>query len=320
MGILVMKRLLTIGGLLAGLSGCVNGVVESNLEREVSGVPALGVAPHVKGPERVNPYFLGLDDKRLQGLREFYLDSRNLKIKEGDISGNRVLLSVGGADGSLGHGYLINDCGLVLTASHVVRDLNQHGLSNGEITTMDGSVYPIRGTELEDEFLDFAIVSAETGMESKTHPLRFTDTLFSPCGSDASFMAVDFTAHGELTYDSFSGKVLCVEDMLKEMEKDNGIRHKGLFLGMLLRKGFVFLDVDLKYGYSGAPVFGELDSEEPIFLGLVQGGLGERDHRFDSYELIDGFTAITSSSRILDGIGVYLREQGALDRIWNLPR
>lgn len=311
---------MTFGGLLAGLSGCVNEVVRSDLERAVSDVPASEQVTVVEGPERINRYFLSLDDRRFDGLREFYLDSRNPKVNEENVLENRVLLSVGGNHGAFGHGYLINDCGLVLTASHVVRDLNQHGLSNGNIITVSGDVYPIRKTELRDDFLDFAIVSAETGMEPKTHPLKFVDTLYSPCGVDASFTAVDFNSSEGFVYNTHSGSILCVEDMLKELDGDSDVTHKGHFMGMFLRKGFVFLNVNLDYGYSGSPVFSGLDSGEPHFLGLVQGGLGKKNHRYNNYEFLDGFTAVTSSSRILDRVGSYLRENGAFEMVWNVPK
>ena len=318
-----MKRLFVVGGLLAGLSGCMT--PEHKLEEAVKEVPTLEIVPPATGFEENFGYYLGFDEKRLLGLRDFYLDSRDYNVREGNVLDNLVLLEVGGPNGGPAHGYLINDCGLVLTNSHVAESLNQYGSVNGKIITRDGEVYPIRRTELDDEFLDFAIVSAETGKEPKTHPLNFIDTTFSPCGFNASFTAVDFMAPEDRVYNPLSGNVWCVFDMIQRMDDINWGGHQGVRMGMLLRKGSVFLDIDSKYGYSGSPVFSDIDSYNPIFLGLVRSGLFKggfigKNPRIPNKELMSGFTAITTSTGIRDGIGDYLREQGVLDASMNIPR
>ena len=311
-----MKRLLAIGGLLAGLSGCV--ASESALEDAISE----GTTEETSSPsetfELSGAYFLRLDDERLSGLRDFYWDSLDYRINEGDVLDNLVVVNVEGINGGRGHGYLINDNGLVLTASHVVENLNKHGLVNGNIITRDGEVYSIRRTGLNNHFLDFAVVSAETGKESKTHPLKFIDTIFAPYDLDASFNVADFSVPGDLVYNSFSGKVLHVVDMIRGREDMKWSDQQGALMGMLLRKGSIFLDTDVEHGYSGSPVFSGIDSNSPTFLGLVRSGLGKGGYvgdnpRIPSHEFMDGFTAITTSRRILEGIGDYLRENGALN-------
>ena len=40
-----------------------------------------------------------------------------------------------------------------------------------------------------------------------------------------------------------------------------------------IRRGFFFISETVNQGYSGAPVFSDIASDNPLFLGLVQGNL-----------------------------------------------
>ncbi len=310
-----MKRLLALSGLVAGISGCaipptenLESTIDNSLEEVVE--ETLVEETAFKKPEKLKPYFLGTDQVRLDGLRDFYLASVNGRTSEKSVKDNLVFISVGEKDEVfLGHGYLINDCGLILTSNHVVEELNRHGETNGIAFTRDDEIYPIRRTELSDIRCDYAILSAETGLESKVHPLNFEQTFTVPCGNNASFLAKDYSTGSELVY-YHEGNVLCVEDIVGSL-RGNGVEkkdHIGKVLGWYLRQGGVFLDVDLKNGHSGSPVFTDIDSDLPSFLGLVRGGVIKKGE----HNMIEGLIAITGASEIQIGILSYLLQEGAL--------
>lgn len=306
----MIKRLLIAGGLLAGLSGC-----GSNVRESITDDPSLlenKLFTNVS--TEMNSSLLISDNIPLQGLRDFYSASIDPNVQDTNIFDNVVILDIVDYNGNKGHGYLINDCGLVLTANHVVKNLNKPGLEslvNGTMINRNGEVFPIKNIELKDEFLDFAIVYVETGKESKAHPLNFSKIKNSPCGMDASFIAVDFSIQGDNVYKFSNGKVLCVDDILEKVKDDKWTQNHSLSLGELALKGSVFLDTNIKYGYSGSPVFSDVGSDRPIFLGLVRCGFLKNEYiggnpRIPSNEFMDGFTAITTSNEILIKIKDYL--------------
>lgn len=306
----LMKGLLVAGGLLGGLFGHFS---NGGLEKSINQGSSLERSSFEKISEGDGLFVLSENELILQGLRDFYSASMDADVQDLDVWDNVVSLNVEGDMGGRGHGYMINDCGLILTANHVVRGLENNPFLNGTVTTREGDLFQIRNTEISDSFLDFAIVYAETGNESKANPLNFLDTSFVPCGNDARFIAMDFSRSEELEYNDLSGNVVCYADILEKLKGDGWTHTHGLYAEEFIRKGSILLDTDLKKGYSGSPVFSNVGIGKPEFLGLVRGGLTKNKYinnnpRTKERVFIDDFTAITTSKGILDNIGNYLED------------
>ena len=273
---------------MAGLS-CAN----PGLENEVLAMPVESKEPISFMENR--EYSLAEDSLRLDALKRFYEDSVNPEIFEKYSEDNLVLVKT---RDYMAHGYMIDDSGLVLTVEHMAKSVNQNGNFNGVVITSDGTEYPIRSTELSNEFIDYAILVAETGKESKTHPLNFVDSSIPLCELDASFFTYgsldvnNLRLHGE-------GYVLCIEHALPVLQNLD-MEHKGIYLEYLLRRGSSFVSKTMHHGDSGAPVFSNLQGDNPLFLGLARATLNE-----EGKEPLD-FGIITSSSDIIYSLKFYL--------------
>jgi hypothetical protein len=94
------------------------------------------------------------------------------------------------------------------------------------------------------------------------------------------------------------GNIMCVqhtENYLTNIEKDV-FSHSGPMLESQLRRGFFFISETVKQGYSGAPVFSDMSSENPKFLGLVQGNL------INNKTIVENLGIVTDGGDIFNGL------------------
>ncbi len=164
---------------------------------------------------------LETDEMRLAALKEFYERS----VKGDDVEKSPleqlVVVSVEYQDeekhkaGFLAHGYLMDDCGLVLTVYHLLQD----GFKTPDhtITVIDQhkNVFPATYTELSDSGKDYAVLKADTQKPPHSHPLRFRE----PPPSTAIFYSRLFLYPADLLFgprlhDRVHGKVVSPSDML----------------------------------------------------------------------------------------------------------
>ena len=125
-------------------------------------------------------YFLKNDKTRFGALEKFISDSFNPGIFESNVNENLVVILT---KDSISQGYMIDDCGLVLTVAHAARDIKRKRDFDSRIYDMKGGVYSVKRTEIFDYFHDYAILVADTNKLQKTHSLNFLNTYERNCGA-----------------------------------------------------------------------------------------------------------------------------------------
>ena len=267
-------------------------------------------------------YLLNNDEERMDALWKFYNASFDKVINDGDFKDNVVIIQTPSVSS---HGYMIDDCGLILTSGHVARKLSYKYSGNDFVFDNEGNKYFAKRTELNSYYNDYAIIVAETGKPQKTNPLNFFDFYKVKCGSNIgfnmspviynlnNFMNDSKTTSEEIEpfeFSSENGKFLCVEHALEHIvdcDSEFEKLHLGRILESQIRRGFYFVTSTIKAGYSGSPVFNLDSSGNPIFIGLVQGSINKGN------KCMENFGFVTGSDVIFDALKNYLYEYKKFD-------
>lgn len=310
-----MKRAGTLATLvLSLLPGC------TTIHREP---PAL---PSSAEPAFFDPNFHALcnDQERLAALREFYTLSTLGSPSLDDPSQQVVLVELTypvfrhGNQSMFCHGYLIDDCGLVLTAYHILLGVSSPDFTTFSITDREGHCYRARRTELSIPDRDYTVLAVETGKPRHSHPLPCTErpsletqTLFftyfdiSPvlsslkkemkltCHTSANIISIDATM-GIVLQHRF-GTILDATSFLQLRNELERFEQCDAFL----------LSGTVRQGYSGTPVFTSYHS----FLGLIRGYAPYQDDK----RFPEGVGFATSATPLFNGIHDYLVEQKMLE-------
>ncbi|MBT3262553.1 hypothetical protein HN992_02600 [Candidatus Woesearchaeota archaeon] len=270
-------------------------------------------------------YSLENDDLRLKALYNFVNASFNKDKYEGNVLENLVIIQ---SKNSLSQGYMIDDCGLILTVEHGGRDISRFENENSKVIDIHGNTYPVVSTEISDHFTDYALLVADTGAEPKTHPLNFTNIFEVKCGDAAEFYSsIDLQSNSGLfpfieyvkNKDNFvngylvnefhgGGEIICVQHSSEYLTKEfdtNG--HYGQTLEYQIRRGFSFMSGTVNQGNSGSPIFRNITSDNPEFLGLVQANINR-----PGSGTIQNFGILNNGTYILSGFINYLAERNKI--------
>ncbi len=301
------------GSALIEYGGYVN---EDSLEKIVTNEAILDV-----GEE----YSLENDKLRLNALYNFVNDSFNEKKYEGNVLENLVVIQ---SENSLSQGYMIDDCGLILTVDHAGRNVSRFDNENSKVFDIYGNVYPVVSTEISDYFKDYALLVADTGKEPKTHSLNFTNIFEVECGDAAEFYSsIDFENRSDVfpfteyvkNKDNFvngylinkiheNGEIICIQHSSEKLANEfSSLGHYGEMLEDQIRRGFSFMSGTVEQGNSGSPIFRNIKSDNPEFLGLVQANIKHSENGS-----IQNFGILNNGAYILSGLISYLAERDKL--------
>ena len=237
-------------------------------------------------------YRLRDDKERFEALKEFYEQSRSLSAAADDAPFHTVLVKAyvprkDKIHASLSHGYLLDDCGLILTCYHHVRDTSSSRFVTRTIIDNDGMEYEAYLTDFIDPDADAAILIANTRKLPLTHPLKFADETIFSSNSPAYFATFDFfsspTAKCSVPFSNYDGPlhtdginhgiVLSLEDYLHNVSLNGNVECSSEESSPSLRdklsplKQRFYLSSTVQSGDSGSFVF----SDDNTFLGMIWG-------------------------------------------------
>lgn len=282
-------------------------------------------------------YHLFDDPVRTEALRRFC----ELSKQPGDYKDNPldyvVVLQAYSPDSDQpflwAHGYLLDDCGLVLTIYHTWCNAP----SDGFFTVLDkqGREYRAQGTDIFDIASDFAVLAAETNKPPQTHPLRFPSAIFPleatplcfstyftlpwvdlersklDCNTflrlELSSLLASFGHHimlppfppayySLLSPSTLRGNVLSSEQCLSTLVAAGAnVDEISSDIEHLLQCGRFTFSQTVRSGYSGTPVFGD----DGTFWGLVWGFFKE-GHSPGAMLPYEGVGIVSSAYGVLD--------------------
>jgi len=257
-------------------------------------------------------YSLPKDEVRMEALAEFYF--RSLRLSEQNENPNQNLVAVrikrGGVVLSSGNGYMLDDCGLVLTSNHVAMGMDFNNWSFGSVVDMDGKEYPAVKTQLRSSLHDYAVLAVQTNKPRKSRPLKFaTHSKFAP-GEKLMYVSNPIgyltgvgpkfpmqIAHGGGTIiDRKKAFEIILENMV-EGDIDKFRDEVDKQLKFQVARGMFFSTSLVGRGNSGSPVF----SSKLEFLGLVQGNYKIKG------KTVPNVSSLTNSTHIIEGIRTFLR-------------
>jgi len=267
-------------------------------------------------------YRLRDDKERFEALQRFYERSCSLDVAMDDAPFYTVLVkayipSKDKVNASISHGYLLDDCGLVLTCYHHVRDTSSSRFVTRTIIDVDGMEYGAYVTDFIDPDADAAILIANTRKLPLTHPLKFPDETIFSSHSLAYFIPFDFfsspTAKCSFPFSDYQqplisnginqGIVLSLEDYLHEVSLNGNVECSSAESSPSLRDKLsplsqrFYLSSMVQFGDSGSLVFGD----DHTFLGMVWG-----------YSIYDNETSglgiATKSTAFLRSLEDYLQQ------------
>ena len=267
-------------------------------------------------------HYLFDDPQRLDALANFYsatltsLDVedpyRHLVLIEAfDRTPLGIPILAGG-----GHGYLIDDCGLVLTVNHITRRARSF-----RIWDQEGNIYDASLSDFFDFKNDYALLAAETHRPPSPHPLpiapgfsagtplRFSTffarlphrTSYRTSGpyDECSFLPSSFFWEGEvLSLDQILEGVSRLDTTMTP-ERVTELVHN---LEPCLDSSFFFSST-VCHGYSGTPVFDAGNR----FLGIAHSYIPTPPFR-----ALGGYGIAVHSQQIFDGLRNYLIDHGKL--------
>tara|TARA_Y100000310_G_scaffold307633_2_gene349921 strand:+ start:1208 stop:2197 length:990 start_codon:yes stop_codon:yes gene_type:complete len=268
-----------------------------------------------------NYHVLSYDDERMNALEKFYLNSISLeKQKENPAQNIVTIIAKSDEEDCLdfaGQGYMIDDCGLILTVYHVAKRISKKRIFSF-VLDMDGNKYPISKTDFIYPLRDYALIVANTGKNPKTHALNFAEPLEYGFGEDVFFISshLDYFRRGEdvpfpMQIVHRDGNIISSENILEKVidgSKDYEINKVLLESSLNFQKnerGFFFVSNTVYPGQSGSPVF----NNDFKFMGLVQGTYTKMDRTSWKYGVVEGVGCVSSSVLLLKDMKDFLEKE-----------
>ncbi|MEK6839513.1 MAG: hypothetical protein AABX72_01110 [Nanoarchaeota archaeon] len=262
-------------------------------------VPLRQPLPPAATIEEINKYAtlehsLKDDPVHFAALREFYCQSSTLEHVEDDPWQHLVVLrsfdtyteeicvdskvySITRTIPSFAHGYLMDDCGLVLTSYHHIRDWRDIGREPMHMIDREGQIYPVSLTDFQLPEPDYALVIADTGKEPSSHPLKFHSSFSHDSIQFATLHPSSYASEQvslPMKMNAVEGNLVSLEDFLSQVGQLRYARCSDQFnLDPLAKESIdrseqrhaLYLSKFVYMGNSGTPLF----AEDFTFLGLI---------------------------------------------------
>lgn len=316
------KHILPLSGLVIGLSSCLP-------YREKYQPPPT--------PEEMKyiyvPHSLKDDEILLAALRDFYCQSSTLETVQEDPLQHLVVLRwfdnfsqhITFPDGTTvsgtttvpnyAHGYLMDDCGLILTSYHHMRNWMNSGKPPMSMIDGEGHTYPTISSDFLLPQPDYALALANTGKQPSSHPLKFHSSL-----PDSSFRFASFHPSSYFTEDislpmkitHVKGNTISLEDFLFQIGRLRYARCSNDFdldfqveesVDACEQRNTLYLSKTVYAGNSGTPLF----AEDFTFKGLVCGYWIPRVPEDGVYRTYCGFGLATPVEPFIHSLEDYLQ-------------